>query len=499
MKKFYLLLIAIFTISIANAQWQQTSFNPIQGVNTYNITCIATMGDTVFVGTNGAGVFLSPDNGNTWATANNGLPTNANIPTLVVSGTNIFASGYGGVYLSTNHGASWAPAYSGLYGVISYVYSLAICGTNIIAGTNNGIYSSSDNGSNWTEVYNGDGSNGVYSLAVSGTNIFAGSIWDGVTLSPDNGSNWTTVNNGIPFNTFSNNYYQINSLAAVGTNVFAGTNAGIYLSNNNGASWTAMNNGIIDLYSGIASLAVSGTNLFAGSSIGVYLSPNNDTNWTLVNNGLTDYNVTALAVNGTYLFAGTYGLWRCPISDFSMLCSAQFTLVPDTTIPHHYYAVNNATGVQPLQYVWSWGDGSANDSIAYPSHTYSDAGDYKICLTFTDPTGCTNSYCDSSYLQKSTNSIITVNVISQGTLGINKNELSNQIKIYPKPTKDNLTIETNANKEQRIEILNLIGQTVYTNIINKKATINTSAFARGVYILKLSSDKETVVRKFVKE
>ncbi|MEI6821134.1 MAG: T9SS type A sorting domain-containing protein [Bacteroidota bacterium] len=48
-------------------------------------------------------------------------------------------------------------------------------------------------------------------------------------------------------------------------------------------------------------------------------------------------------------------------------------------------------------------------------------------------------------------------------------------------------------------MINLIGQTVYINIIYKKATVNTSSFAKGIYILKLSSDKETVVRKFVKE
>ena len=63
----------------------------------------------------------------------------------------------------------------------------------------------------------------------------------------------------------------------------------------------------------------------------------------------------------------------------------------------------------------------------------------------------------------------------------------------------NLTIETNSNKEQRIEIINLFGQIVYTNNISKIANVNTSAFANGVYILKLYTDKETVVRKFVKE
>ena len=84
------------------------------------------------------------------------------------------------------------------------------------------------------------------------------------------------------------------------------------------------------------------------------------------------------------------------------------------------------------------------------------------------------------------------------SLGINENN-KQVVNIYPNPVKDNLTLGTNSNTEQRLEIINLFGQTVYSIYINKKATINTSALANGVYILKLSSDKETVVKKFVKE
>ena len=85
------------------------------------------------------------------------------------------------------------------------------------------------------------------------------------------------------------------------------------------------------------------------------------------------------------------------------------------------------------------------------------------------------------------------------TEGIKENTLKNNISIYPNPTKDNLIIETNLNTQQKIEISNLMGQTIYTYYIYNKATINTSAFANGVYILKIYSDKETVVRKIVKE
>ena len=35
--------------------------------------------------------------------------------------------------------------------------------------------------------------------------------------------------------------------------------------------------------------------------------------------------------------------------------------------------------------------------------------------------------------------------------------------------------------------------------IDKKTKVNISAFAKGIYILKLNSDKETLVKKFAKE
>ena len=179
-------------------------------------------------------------------------------------------------------------------------------------------------------------------------------------------------------------------------------------------------------------------------------------------------------------------------------CSAQFAMVADTNILHHYYVENNASGVPPLKYVWTWGDGSS-DTVAYPNHIYSTAGYYAICLTIIDSIGCTNTYCDSTLLQKSSDYVISVSVIPQGTLGLNTVELTKQIKVYPNPTKDNLTIETTSTKEQKLEILNLIGQTVYTSVITKKAVVKTGAFPVGVYFIKLSTDKETVVKKFVKE
>ncbi|MBN1131264.1 MAG: hypothetical protein JXA71_19905 [Chitinispirillaceae bacterium] len=59
---------------------------------------------------------------------------------------------------------------------------------------------------------------------------------------------------------------------------------------------------------GVSALAVNGGYLFAGTfGIGVYVSTNNGTSWTAVNTGLTNLSVNALLANGGNLFAGTNG------------------------------------------------------------------------------------------------------------------------------------------------------------------------------------------------
>src|ERR1035437_2583652 len=95
----------------------------------------------------------------------------------------------------------------------------------------------------------------------------------------------------------------VNCFAFSGSNIFAGTDNGVYLSTNSGSSWTAVNNG---LHEQVMALAVSGTNLIAGIHLdGIYLSTNNGTSWAAVTNGLPKYDwINAFTVSGTNLFAG---------------------------------------------------------------------------------------------------------------------------------------------------------------------------------------------------
>jgi hypothetical protein len=87
----------------------------------------------------------------------------------------------------------------------------------------------------------------------------------------------------------------------------------------------------------IYALAVSGTNLFAGTEGGVFLSTDNGTSWTQASTGLTSTLVSALAVSGTNLFAGTDGgVWRRPLSE--MITSVEGL---PTDLPTHFSLKQN--------------------------------------------------------------------------------------------------------------------------------------------------------------
>jgi hypothetical protein len=68
----------------------------------------------------------------------------------------------------------------------------------------------------------------------------------------------------------------------------------------------------------ISSFAVIGPDIFPGTDDGVFLSANSGASRRAVSSGLPEKTaVTALAVDGPYLFAGTYlgGIWRLPLSE----------------------------------------------------------------------------------------------------------------------------------------------------------------------------------------
>lgn len=317
----------------------------IAGLTTFRINALASLGGNLFAGTADRGLFVSTDNGNTWASANNGITT-SQISTLLVSGNTIYAasatnSPNNEVFFSDNNGQSWKPVGNGLPasfpGAFIPVYKLAVSGGKLFAASRGGILV--NQGGNWTVAYAGSPYPGFDSLIANGNLLFAGATFDGVSRSTDGGATWSQVNNGLAARSIfgvlksngvlyagsgdgtagdggfiSTNEGQtwtrtglpvtpVSKFLELDGKVFAATGAGLYVTSNQGQSWTRLSAG---LPNGSLGIAAAGNTLFALSTAsGLYKSTDSGQSWTTINNGLTTTQVASLVGLGTNLFVGT--------------------------------------------------------------------------------------------------------------------------------------------------------------------------------------------------
>lgn len=84
------------------------------------------------------------------------------------------------------------------------------------------------------------------------------------------------------------------------------------------------------------------------------------------------------------------------------------------------------------------------------------------------------------------------------TVGVSE-QTGNNITLYPNPVNDKLTIEAEA-ALGTVEIYNLMGALVYSQKgCTNKVEINTSELQSGIYFIRMTNDKASETRRFVKE
>ncbi|HUI30987.1 MAG TPA: T9SS type A sorting domain-containing protein [Candidatus Acidoferrales bacterium] len=95
------------------------------------------------------------------------------------------------------------------------------------------------------------------------------------------------------------------------TVIFAGTwGDGVFRSLDQGETWTQINAGLADLYINTLAVIRSRTNqseLFAGTNFGLFISTNDGANWIEADSGLTNMTLCSVASVDTVLVAGTWG------------------------------------------------------------------------------------------------------------------------------------------------------------------------------------------------
>ena len=503
----------------------------------YTVSALAIVGNNILAGTYGAGIYKSTNDGSQWNAVNTGVSSTDDILAMAVNGTSIYASTLtGNLYKSTDY-STWnaiSPGnftvtryeafysatgvfYTGCWGfgspeqsyglfstsddgntwkhigITDYPVSvIEVSGNNIIAGTNditgnsariplfktteadstwsfniggfagknitslksNGatmylfdnegpgsslVYRSTNNGNNWTST----GYNVLYSnfvtFAIAGSLLYAGgSIYQGlvVQVSADNGSTWNPVNGG---SISANNVY---ALALKGTLLFAATDNGIYKNTVGSNSWTAVSNGLTNLI--IKSIYISGTTIYAGTQGGgIFKSTNDGAHWTEANSGIPLYtNITCFTSSGINIFAGSdHGVFSKTSMD-SIWTSIDSGLI-DTSVTVLTASTN---------YLWA---GTSSQGV------------WRRQLT----------------------QIIT---------GITEVSETSSFSIFPNPASDNINIETDQNVS--IEILNMEGQIIKSIKQNKNnMSIDISDYSRGMYLIKVKTDKGILIKKFVKE
>jgi hypothetical protein len=81
--------------------------------------------------------------------------------------------------------------------------------------------------------------------------------------------------------------------------------------------------------------------------------------------------------------------------------------------------------------------------------------------------------------------------------GIEQFANNNQVKIYPNPAQKKITIETNTNEKQTLQIFDVAGNLVLTQTINGKTTIDAGNLSEGVYYINISGIRGTVNKRLV--
>ncbi len=148
--------------------------------------------------------------------------------------------------------------------------------------------------------------------------------------------------------------------------------------------------------------------------------------------------------------------------------------------------LNNVTdeGLAATTYAWNFGDGFTS-ADKNPTHTYAAAGTYTVSLI------AVNS-CGSDSMKTT----VTVTAV-----GINNTVNAKNVMVYPNPNngKFNVDFQLDLRDNVTVKIVNLNGQTVYSNNIGNTSaenlSIDLSELAAGVYTLKVEGVNTQITKK----
>ncbi|MEZ4805456.1 MAG: PKD domain-containing protein [Bacteroidia bacterium] len=137
-----------------------------------------------------------------------------------------------------------------------------------------------------------------------------------------------------------------------------------------------------------------------------------------------------------------------------------------------------------ITYTWITGDGnSLSSSNAGTSYSYSAPGKYCVTMIATNSAGCECS---------------TTKCVTMSTSIDDAESMNNAVNVYPNPNGGvfNVSLSAEINGNMNVNVYNTLGALVHTVTVDGNATsIDMSDFASGVYVVKVTAENQTAVKK----
>ncbi|MBX3164146.1 MAG: T9SS type A sorting domain-containing protein [Bacteroidetes bacterium] len=230
----------------------------------------------------------------------------------------------------------------------------------------------------------------------------------------------------------------------------------------------------------------------------IYMKNDTNTNYVKINStpiSGTTYTDYCLPYLGTYKYmvralklettpSGSYynmseGIADTAYNSSHFTVQAQFANTQSGATVSFNNLSNKATN-----YVWDFGDGQ-NSTAANPSVTYTANGFYIVTLI-------ASNNCDADTI---------IDIITVSTVGLKELHLFSDWNIFPNPASTFVMLSNEACQNCTLSIFNSEGKQVYfQNNLSEQQTINVSGFKKGIYLIRLSDNKNrSVSRKLIVE
>lgn len=523
-------------------------------VDHHDIRFFGSSGDTVFSADDG-GLFMSPDQGNTWRGRNSGMhigeiyniSSSSQEKYLYLSGrqdegtlwqdTLQEAIVYGGDGLEclidpenelnqyyssefgylgyTNNGGNTQNqlAYSGGSGVNSTgawntPYLLQANNTQVIYVGKDFIYKSPDGGNTWntlnSPLIDTSANDGVYQLLVvapSDTNYIYAATYFKLYRSTDAGTTFTDITNGL--------YGYFTALAVSPVNPreiwigFYGDTSGLLKSSDAGSHFADFSTGMpagAPFYAlSVAPVKYSKDALYASLSNagGVYYRDSTMNSWMSYSAGLPNVSVDQIEIDycAGKIRAATYGrdLWESnPYIPLGLPPAARASYISSEANCTDTVSFTDNSNYNPTAWQWYFPGGQpASSNVENPVVVYPNGHIYTATFIAANASGS-----DTAHYSISTNIC----------LGLDQLAGNNLISVYPNPNNGNFVLSVTGRDRGKIDmqVMDNIGNVVYRYSYTKDADEMTSecsltSLTKGIYYVRVTTGSTNTVHKLVIE